>query len=146
MGGDRGKRSCHIVGFKSSGLHHYHQVLQGNGIDNPTPDMEPGAREKGRSYYPIKGYVEANLQICGIKGYNIGISILFIPAISYGEEASIIFWVQRLLTKQWTPHELNQAIVTWTQTHLSTILSQSASSQKGLTLTTMTTDRTRSFN
>ena len=73
------------------------------------------------------GYVEVNLQILGIKGYNEDILLLVILTMTYSEKvqlmagSKIIDWAMGMMTKG----ELRRATATWKQAHISAVLSWS---------------------
>ena len=71
------------------------------------------------------GYIEVNLQIPGIKGYNEDVLLPVIQTTTYSEEvlvmvsSKIIDWVMGMKTKG----ELAGATVTWEQAHFGAVLS-----------------------
>ena len=73
------------------------------------------------------GYIEVNLQIPGIKGYNEDILLLVIPTMTYSEKvpvmagSEIIDWVMGMMTKG----ELTRETVTWKQAHFGAVMSES---------------------
>ena len=79
----------------------------------------------GGSAIPYLGYIEVNLQIPGIKGYNEDILLLVILTMNYYEKvlvlvrSKIIDWVIGMMTK-W---ELMRALATWKQVHFGAVMS-----------------------
>ena len=81
----------------------------------------------GGSAIPYLGYVEVNLQILGIKGYNEEVLLLFTPTMTYSKKAlvmvgsKIIDRVMGMITKG----EFVRATMTWKQSHFSVVMSGS---------------------
>ena len=81
----------------------------------------------GGSAIPYLGYVEVNLQIPGIKGYNEDILLLVIPSTTYSKYVSvmvgskIIDRVMGMIMKG----ELARVTATWKQAHFSVVMSRS---------------------
>ena len=79
----------------------------------------------GSSAILYLGYVEANLQIPGIKGYNGDVLLLVISTMTYSEKvpvmvgSKIIDRVIRMMTKG----EPVRATVTWKQAHFGVVIS-----------------------
>ena len=79
----------------------------------------------GGSAIPYLGYIEVNLQIPGIKGYNEDILLLFIPTATYSEKvpvmvrSKIIDWAMGMMTKG----ELTRATATWKQAQFGVVMS-----------------------
>ena len=49
-----------------------------------------GARGDGGAAIPYLGYVEVNLQILGIKGYNENVLLLVIPTMTYSKAVPVM--------------------------------------------------------
>ena len=81
----------------------------------------------GGSAIPYLGYIEVNLQIPGIKGYNEDILLLVISTMTYSEKvpvmvrSKIIDWAMGMMTKG----ELMRATAAWKQAHFSAVMSGS---------------------
>ena len=81
----------------------------------------------GGSAIPYLGYVEVNLQIPGIRGYNKDVLLLVIPNTTYSEKvlammgSKIINRAIGMITKG----ELARAPMTWRQAHFSVVMSGS---------------------
>ena len=77
------------------------------------------------SAIPYLGYVEINLQVPGITGYNKDILLLVIPTTIYSEKvpvmvgSKIIDRVMGMITKG----ELVREIMAWKQAHFSAVMS-----------------------
>ena len=73
------------------------------------------------------GYIEVNLQVPGIKGYNEDVLLLVILTTTYSEKvpvmvgSKIIDWVMGMMTKG----ELARATATWKLAHFSVVMSWS---------------------
>ena len=82
-----------------------------------------GLQGTGGSAIPYLGYVEVNLQIPGIRGYNEDVLLLVIPITPYSEKllvmvgSKIIDSVMGMITKG----ELVRATTTWKKAHLPTV-------------------------
>ena len=77
------------------------------------------------SAIPYLGYVEASLQIPGIKGYNENILLLVILATTYSEKVLVVVGpmiIDRAMERI-TKEELARATVTWKQAHFSVVMS-----------------------
>ena len=85
-----------------------------------------GLEGTGGSAIPYFGYMEVNLQIPGIKGYNEGVLLLVILTTTHSKKkpvvvgSKIIDRVMEMITKR----ELARATVTWKQAHFSAVMSR----------------------
>ena len=77
------------------------------------------------SAIPYLGYVEINLQIPGMRGYNEDILLLVIPATTYSKKVPAMVWykiidrVMGMIMKG----KLARATMTWKQAHSGVVLS-----------------------
>ena len=80
----------------------------------------------GGSAIPYLAYVEGNLQIPGIKGYNKDVLLLVIPTTTYSEKVPVLLGskiIDRMMGMI-MKGELARATITWKQAHFSTVVSQ----------------------
>ena len=80
----------------------------------------------GGSAIPYLGYVEVNLQIPGIEGYNEDILLLVIPTMTCSERVPVMVG-SRIIDRVMgmiTNGELVRATMTWKQAHFSDIMSE----------------------
>ena len=79
----------------------------------------------GISTIPCLGYIEVNLQIPGIKGYNQDILLLVILTMTYSKNVSVMVGSKIIdqAMGMMTKGELMRATVTWKQAHLGAVMS-----------------------
>ena len=77
------------------------------------------------SAIPYLGYVEVNLQIPGIKGYNEDILLLVIPTTTYSQEGPSLGQVENHRQGDGNDDkgELTRETVTWKQANFSAVMS-----------------------
>ena len=83
------------------------------------------ARWYWRLSSPYLGYVEVNLQIQGIKGYNEDILLLLTQTMTYSEKVLVVVGskiIDRAMGMT-TKGEIARATMTWKQAHLGTVIS-----------------------
>ena len=81
----------------------------------------------GGAAIPYLGFVEVNLQILGIRGYNEDVLLLAIPTMAYTEGVPVVVGlkiIDRALSCM-TAGELARATATWQQAHFRTVMSDS---------------------
>ena len=86
-----------------------------------------------RSAIPYLGYVEVNLQIPGIRGYNEDILLLVILTMTYAEKVPVMVGF-KIIDREMgmiTRGELAKATVTWRQAHSGVVMSGSLQACKG---------------
>ena len=94
------------------------------------PEGQPSRQAAGTRGYlgisiPYLGYVEVNLQIPGIRGYNQGILLLVTLTINYAKKVPAIL-VSKIINRAMgmiMEGELAKAPITWRQAHLSVVMS-----------------------
>ena len=64
--------------------------MQGPGSQNPTLGLVVGIRKDRGAAIPYLGFVEVNLQIPGIRGYNEDVLLLAIPTTTYSEGVPVV--------------------------------------------------------
>ena len=81
----------------------------------------------GGSAIPYLGYVEVNLQIPGIKGYNKDVLLLVILTTTYSEKVLVMvgFRIIDRAMGMITKRELAKATATWKQAHFGLVMSTS---------------------
>ena len=83
-----------------------------------------GARGDGGCSHPILRYVEVNLQIPGIKGYNEDVLLLVIPTTTYSKAVPVMLGT-KIIDKApslMTTGELAKATTTWRQAHFGAVM------------------------
>ena len=81
----------------------------------------------GGAAIPYLGFVEVNLQILGIRGYNKDVLLLAIPTTAYAERVLVVVGskiIDRALSCM-TAGKLAHATVTWQQAHFGAVMSGS---------------------
>ena len=81
----------------------------------------------GGAAIPYLRFVEVNLQILGIRGYNEDVLLLAIPTTAYAEGVPVMVGlkiIDRALSYM-TVGELAHATVTWQQAHFGAVMSGS---------------------
>ena len=79
----------------------------------------------GGAAIPYLGFVEVNLQIPGIRGYNKDVLLLAIPTTAYAERVLVMVG-SKIINKAlscMTAGELAYATVTWQQAHFGAVMS-----------------------
>ena len=78
----------------------------------------------GGAAIPYLGYVEVNLQILGIKGYNEDVLLLVIPTTTYSKAVPVVVGT-KIIDKSlslMTMGELAKATMTWRQAHFGAVM------------------------
>ena len=98
--------------------------MQGPRPQNPTLGSVVGIRGTGGAAIPYLRFVEVNLQILGIRGYNKDVLLLAIPTMAYAEGVPVMVGskiIDRALSCM-TAGELAHATVTWQQAHFGAVM------------------------
>ena len=113
--------------FGGTGIEYKLAVMQIPGYWNPTLGLVVGIRGDGVAAIPYLRFVEVNLQILGIRGYNEDVLLLAIPSTAYAEGVPVVVGskiIDRALSCM-TVGELAYATVTWQQAHFGAVMSGS---------------------
>ena len=81
----------------------------------------------GSAAIPYLRYVEVNLQIPGIKGYNEDVLLLVVPTMTYSKAVPVMVCT-KIINKAlslMTPGELAKATTTWRHAHFGAVMSES---------------------
>ena len=81
----------------------------------------------GGSAIPYLGYIEVNLQISGIKGYNEEVLLLVILTMTYTEKVLVVVWSKIIdhVMGMMTKGELAKPTATWRQAYFGVVMSGS---------------------
>ena len=116
-----------LVDLGDTSIKHKCTTVWGPRPWNPTIGSVVGIRGNGGAAIPYLRFVEVNLQIPGIRGYNEDVLLLAIPTTAYAEGVPVMVGlkiIDRALSCM-TAGELAHATVTWWQAHFGAVMSGS---------------------
>ena len=108
-----------VTALIDSGVEHKCSILQRAHPANPAPGLVIGARGDGGAAIPYLRFVEANLQIPGIRNYNEDVLLLVIPTMAYSKTVPVMVAtkINDKALSLMTAGELAKATMIWRQAH-----------------------------